>query len=92
MENIMGVNEVRIKLSSLLRELAKKKEPLVITSKSKPRAVLIDYEDYKNLARLKEKQARLALTDAVRRVREKAQAAGLTQKDVEKEIKTVRGA
>lgn len=91
MENIMGINEVRIKLSSLLKELAKKREPLIITSKSKPRAVLMDYENYKNLMRFKEEQARFTLTEAIRKAREKAKAAGLTPEDVKKEIRAIRG-
>jgi len=90
MENIIGVNEFRIKLSALLKELAKKKQPLIITSKSKPRAVLINYEDYKNLIRPKEEQNRLILVEAVRKVRERAKAACLTEEDVKKEVEAAR--
>lgn len=90
MENIIGVNEVRIKLSSLLKELAKKREPLIIASRSKPCAVLIDYEDYRGLVRSKEEQARIVLAQIIRKVREKAKAAGLTEKDVRKEIERAR--
>lgn len=90
MENIIGVNEFRIKLSTLLKELATKKQPLIITSKSKPQAVLINYEDYKNLVRSKEEQNRLILVETVRKVRERAKAAGLTEEDVKKEIEAAR--
>ncbi len=90
MENIIGINEVRINLSSLLKELAKKKEPIIITAKSKPRAVLMDYDEYRDIVRSKEKQDRLILKTAVDKARKKAKTAGLTDEDVKAEIRALR--
>ena len=90
MENIIGVNEMRVKLSSVLKKLVSSKEPVIITSKSRPQAVLVDYDDYRNLVRSKEQQDRSVLARAVAKARAGAVAAGLTDEDVRQEIEKTR--
>lgn len=91
MENIIGVNEMRVKISAVLKKLVSSKEPVIITSKSRPQAVLVDYDDYKNLVRSKEQQERSLLAQAVAKARAGAVAAGLTDEDVRGEIRKDRG-
>jgi prevent-host-death family protein len=47
---VMGIDELRPRLDSVLDEVERSGEPVVITSRSKPRGVLISYDRYRNMS------------------------------------------
>ena len=47
--DILSSSKVRNNLALILNKLEEKKEPVIITQYSRPRAVLIDYEIYKSI-------------------------------------------
>jgi len=89
-ENIVGINEVRPKLTFLLEALGEGDAPYIITVKSEPKGVLISYDEYRRLRQVEQEQKRLSLTLAMERIRTKAQAAGLKEADVALEIEEDR--
>ncbi|KYH32769.1 type II toxin-antitoxin system Phd/YefM family antitoxin [Neomoorella mulderi] len=89
MERIAGINEVRPKLTSFIESL-KNDSPVVITINSEPKAVLLDYEKYRFLQKTAEENKRLALKETLAKIRSRAATNGLTQADIEEEIKEYR--
>lgn len=92
MERIVGINEVRPRLTKLLDELAEGGEAIVITAKSQPRGVLLSYAEYRELKTLAGKVKGQWLEETIGRFQERGEAAGLTERDVQKEIEAVRRA
>ncbi len=92
MERILGVNEVRPRLTRLLDEIERGGEPVVIMAKSKPRGVLVSYGEYRALRSLADKAKRDWLEETVSRFRARGEAAGLTEEDVRREIEDTRRA
>lgn len=81
MEKIIGINEARPKLSSIIETLDK---PIIITVNSEPKSVLIRYDDYLRLSKLEQENKRLALK--LEKVRILGKDAGITEADISKEI------
>ena len=91
MEKIIGANELRPKLGKYLEE-AEKGETFVISLRSKPKGVLISYSKYRELKALTEKAKQLEVSSILNKFRDKASKAGLTEADVEEEMKKARNA
>lgn len=89
MEDIVGVDQIRPQLGKFLKKAADGRV-IVITSRSAPQGVLIGYRHYEELKRLSEKAKQVELKAAIDVVREKAEAALLSEEDVRKEIEEVR--
>jgi prevent-host-death family protein len=89
MEDIVGVDQIRPQLGKYLKKAADG-VVIVITSRSAPQGVLIGYRTYEELKRLSEKAKQVELKAAIDVVREKAEAALLSEEDVRKEIEEVR--
>ncbi|MGQ9511700.1 type II toxin-antitoxin system Phd/YefM family antitoxin [Thermodesulfitimonas sp.] len=90
MERIAGINEIRPKLSQFLDSLARGEPPVVITVNSEPKAVLISCEEYRALRRAVEENKRMALKLALADLRARAARAGITEVDVEEEVRAFR--
>lgn len=90
MENIVGINEVRPKLTFLLETLGQGDQPYIITVKSEPKGVLMSYSEYRRLRQAEQEQKQLALQLALEKVRTKAAEAGLTEADILNEVDAVR--
>lgn len=90
MENILGINEVRPKLTFLLETLGQGDQPYIITVKSEPKGVLMSYAEYRRLRQAEQEQKRLALQLALEKVRTKTAQAGLTEADIANEVDAVR--
>lgn len=90
MENIVGINEVRPKLTFLLEALSQGDQPYIITVKSEPRGVLLSYQEYRRLRQVEQEQKRFALKLALDKAREKCTETGLTEADVVREIEAAR--
>ncbi|MBM7855104.1 antitoxin YefM [Desulfohalotomaculum tongense] len=89
MEKIIGINEARPKLSSLIETLDK---PVIITVNSEPKSVLLRYDEYIRLYKAEKENKQLVLKLAVEKARGQAEDAGLTECDVAKEIANYRKA
>jgi len=90
MERITGINEARPKLTQLVNSVAADKSAVIITVNSEPKAVLIDYGEYRSLKQAKEESKRLCIKLALAELRSRAAAAGITEEDVAAETRAYR--
>jgi prevent-host-death family protein len=88
MEKIVGVNELRPKLTQILNQLETGEDAFIVVSNSTPKAVLLRYEDYITLKEQSKERQRLALRLAFITIG--ARAEDLTETDVEQEIADYR--
>lgn len=89
MERIIGINEARPKLSSIIEVLDK---PVIITVNSEPKSVLLRYDEYIRLSKAEKENKRLSLKLALEKTRSQASEAEFTEDDVFKEIADYRKA
>lgn len=90
MERIIGINDARPKLTSLIESLADGDNPVILTINSEPKSVLLNYEDYLRLREAEKECKRLALKLALEKIRANAKEAGITEQDVLEEVRAVR--
>ncbi|BAF58583.1 hypothetical protein PTH_0402 [Pelotomaculum thermopropionicum SI] len=90
MEKIIGVDQLRPRLGEYVDQ-AEKGEVVIISSRSKPKSVLIGYSFYEELKRLAEKARQLELKAILDGMRQRGEEAGITEEDVLAEIEEVRG-
>ncbi len=91
LEYILGVEEARKNLGNLIADVARKKQPVVITRRTKEKAVLVNYEEYKKLEEMAESAAANDVSLALKRIRRSVAAEGLPIGSVEEAIREVRG-
>ncbi|MFH0801024.1 MAG: type II toxin-antitoxin system Phd/YefM family antitoxin [bacterium] len=91
LEYILGVEEARKNLGDLIVRVARKKQPVVITRRTKEKAVLVNYEEYKKLEEMAESVAANDVSLALKRIRRSVAAEGLSVETVEMSIREVRG-
>lgn len=91
MEKIVGIDKIRPKLGEYLEE-AEKGEVLIVSSRSEPKGVIIGYSMYNELKALAEKAKEAEIAQILNEFRARAERAGLTETDVENEIKEERNA
>jgi len=89
MEKYVGLDQLRPRLGEYV-DLAESGEVLIIASRSKPKGVLIGYSQFQELSKLAERAKQLELKLALDEVRHRGEKAGLTEKDVLKEIEETR--
>lgn len=89
MEKIVGIDKIRPKLGEYL-EKAEKGEVLIVSSRSEPKGVIIGYSMYNELKALVQKAKRLEVAQILDKFRDRAEKAGLSEADVQKEIEEVR--
>ncbi len=90
MERIAGINEARPKLTQLINSLASEKSPVIITVNSEPKAVLVDYGEYRALVKAREDIKRLTIKLALAEMRCRGGAAGIDDETIAQEIKAYR--
>jgi prevent-host-death family protein len=90
MERITGIDEARPKLTQLIDSVAAEKSAVIIAVNSEPKAVLIDYEEYRSLKQAREENKRLSIRLALANMRSRAAAAGIDEEDVAGEIRAYR--
>lgn len=90
MERITGIDEARPKLTQLIDAVAAEKSAVIIAVNSEPKAVLIDYEEYRALKQAREENKRLSIRLALANMRSRAAAAGIDEVDVAGEIRAYR--
>ncbi|MBC7074799.1 MAG: type II toxin-antitoxin system Phd/YefM family antitoxin [Syntrophomonadaceae bacterium] len=92
MEKIIGIDKIRPLLGKYLEEIEQNNDVVVISSRSKPKGVLISYSSYEELKKLSEKAKQLEVKSILDEMREQGEKSSLTEKDVQTEIKEVRHA
>ncbi len=90
MEKIIGVDEARAKLGTLVKEVSNYGKSVVITRRSKDQAVLIGRDEYIKLREIEAENARIKLRDAIKKIRDFIKEEGLSAEEVEEAIKAVR--
>lgn len=71
MERIIGVTEFQRGFRAVMDEVAEKKVPCILTRGSKPRAVLIAYEDFARLKAMEEKEVLARFDEFLARMAER---------------------
>ncbi len=92
MDRIIGVNEARPKLGTLIEDAESRAETVIITINSEPRGVLIGYKRFCQLSQAEKDCKKLALKLAMEKIRSRAAAAGITFEDIREEVRAVRDA
>lgn len=92
MEKIIGVDEARAKLGSLVKEVSNCGEPVIITRRSKDKAVLLGRDEYIKLKEMEAENARIKLRSVIKKIRDFIKEEGLSVGEVEEAIKVVRSA
>jgi len=92
MERTMGVDKARAKLGEIADEIAEDDEPVVLTRRGQPVAVLVSPSDYESLVESRRRMARADLQARLVRVRESVSAAGLDVSVVDEAITAARAA
>ncbi|MGQ9823840.1 MAG: type II toxin-antitoxin system prevent-host-death family antitoxin [Desulfotomaculales bacterium] len=90
MEEFVGIDQLRPRLGEYV-ERAEKGEVVIISSRSKPKGVLLGYPFYEELKRLAEKARQMELKSILDDLRQRAEEAGIDEEDVFKEIEEARG-
>jgi len=91
MEKVIGVDELRPKLGKYLEE-AEKGETFVISSRSKPKGVLLSYSKYRELKEMTERAKQFEIFSTLNAFRDRASRVGITERDIEEEINKARNA
>lgn len=89
MERVVGMEQLRLRLGEYV-DRAEKGEVMIISSRSKPRGVLIGYHYFKELRKLAEKAKQWELKAILDEMRQRGENAGLTEEDVLAEVEEVR--
>jgi prevent-host-death family protein len=89
MEEVVGVDKLRPKLGEYL-EKVEKGDVIIVSSRSEPKGVIINYSMYNELKELAKRTKQLEITQILNEFRDKAEKAGLSETDVQKEIEEVR--
>lgn len=90
MERIIGINDARPKLTSLIESLAGGAGPVIITVNSEPKSVLLNYDEYCRLRKNEKDCKRLALKLALEKIRSNARELNITDRDVLEEVQMLR--
>jgi prevent-host-death family protein len=91
MERIVGIDKIRPKLGEYL-EKAEKGEVLIVSSRSEPKGVIIGYSAYNELKSLARRAKQLEVAQILDKFRDRAEKAGLSESEIQKEIEEVRNA
>ncbi|AIS53449.1 prevent-host-death family protein [Thermoanaerobacter kivui] len=89
MEEVIGVDKLRPKLGEYL-EKVEKGDVIIVSSRSEPKGVIISYSMYNQLKELEKKAKQLEIMQILNEFRSKAETAGLSEEDVQKEIEEAR--
>ncbi|KHO61729.1 MULTISPECIES: type II toxin-antitoxin system Phd/YefM family antitoxin [Thermoanaerobacter] len=89
MEEVIGVDKLRPKLGEYL-EKVEKGDVIIVSSRSEPKGVIISYSMYNQLKELEKKAKQLEIMQILNELRSKAETAGLSEEDVQKEIEEAR--
>jgi prevent-host-death family protein len=92
MERTIGVDKARGKLGEIADEIAEDDEPVVLTRRGQPVAVLVSPSVYDSLVESRRRMARGDLQARLAEVRESVAAAGLDVSVVDKAITAARAA
>ncbi|GAB6274799.1 MAG: type II toxin-antitoxin system Phd/YefM family antitoxin [Peptococcaceae bacterium] len=90
MENIMNVESARRILGDLINQVNENKQPVIITRRSKGKAVLLDYNEYLRLKSLVEKTKEYQLIEALERIQQAVAMEGISCEAVDEAIREVR--
>lgn len=90
MERIIGINDARPKLTSIIESLDSGANPVILTVNSEPKSVLLNYDEYRRLREAEKECKRLAIKLALAKIRSGAREAGITEQDVSEEVRAVR--
>ncbi|MGI9861192.1 type II toxin-antitoxin system Phd/YefM family antitoxin [Moorella naiadis] len=90
MEEILGVEEARRKLGRLVTKVAQNREPVIIIHKAKEKAVLLSYEEYKQLQNISAANAKQTVIQALQNIQEAVKKENLEQDVIEAAIHEVR--
>lgn len=92
MERFLGVEEARAKLGELAQEVEERGEPVVLTRRGRPLAVLLSRDEYGRFKLAETAAARAELERYLAKARRKVRGAALRRSVVSEAIAAVRRA
>jgi len=92
MERFMGIEEARAKLGDLAQEVEQRGEPVVLTKRGRPLAVLLNRDDYGRFKLAETAAARTELGRRLAKVRRSVKGTALKRRVVDEAIAAVRRA
>lgn len=90
MERFMGVEEARTRLGRLVEEVADSGEPVALTKRGRPLAILVSNDEYARFKQAATREARNELAKRLERVRRVVKAAGLDPSVVDDAVVAAR--
>lgn len=90
MSKFIGVEKARTKLGKLVEQVATDGEPIFLTKRGGPLAVIVSREEYERLTEATRKQAAEDLEQHLARVRKKVRKSGLKPDVVDEAIAAAR--
>ena len=85
---IIGVTDLQRGFRKVIDEVAEERVPYVLTRGSRPEAVLVPYEEYQELQRLKEKEVVYELDRLLERTTERT--AEISEAEVTRDVERAR--
>lgn len=86
----MGVEEARARLGQLVEEIATTGEPVALTKRGRPMAILVSNDEYARLQEAATREAREELGKRLKDVRRAVKAAGLDPSVVDDAVAAAR--
>ena len=90
MERLLGIEEARARLGDVAEEVAVGGDPVVLTKRGRPLAVLVGTDEYSRLKEAVTAMSRAELEDRLAEVRKKVREAGLEPEVVDEAIAAAR--
>lgn len=90
MEDVLGVEEARRSLGELVSDVSGTSKAVIITRRTKEKAVLMGYEEYRRLQEMATEVASTQLAQSLARIREAVKEAGILPSAVGEAIREVR--
>lgn len=89
-QRVVGVEEARAQLGRLIEEVAQGADPIALTKRGRPLAVLVNREEWDALQQLVRREARDELQQQLRQIRKRVKTAGLDPSTVDEAIEAAR--
>ena len=90
MEDVLGVEEARRALGDLVSDVSGTSKAVIITRRTREKAVLLGYEEYKKLQGMAATVASMKVAESLSRIHAAVKNAGIPSSAVEEAVREVR--
>jgi len=90
MEDVLGVEEARRALGELVSDVSGTSKAVIITRRTREKAVLLGYEEYKKLQGMAATVSSMKVSESLSRIHAAVKNAGIPSSAVEEAVREVR--